>query len=174
MAKKRDLYGISLPLVLDEPMNHLDLDMRDALALALQAYAGAVLIVAHDRDLLEKLSTSCGLSRRRAVEAQEILISTRPVGCRIPLLAHALKNSAGHRREIKKEQRRARRIAGVVVSPEEIPIWAELRKLSKIFSAWVNSGRSKTHSGLAPDELTELLTRAGTKRQALERVEKIG
>ena len=29
--------------------------MRDALALALQAYAGAVLIVAHDRDLLEKI-----------------------------------------------------------------------------------------------------------------------
>ena len=42
-------------LVLDEPTNHLDLDMRDALALALQAYAGAVLIVAHDRDLLEKI-----------------------------------------------------------------------------------------------------------------------
>ena len=38
-------------LVLDEPTNHLDLDMRDALALALQAYAGAVLIVAHDREL---------------------------------------------------------------------------------------------------------------------------
>ena len=42
-------------LVLDEPTNHLDLDMRDALALALQSYTGAVLIVAHDSDLLEKL-----------------------------------------------------------------------------------------------------------------------
>ena len=42
-------------LVLDEPTNHLDLDMRDALALALQAYSGAVIIVAHDRDLLEKI-----------------------------------------------------------------------------------------------------------------------
>ena len=42
-------------LVLDEPTNHLDLDMRDALALALQAYSGAVIIVAHDRNLLEKI-----------------------------------------------------------------------------------------------------------------------
>ena len=29
--------------------------MRDALALALQAYSGAVIIVAHDRNLLEKI-----------------------------------------------------------------------------------------------------------------------
>ena len=42
-------------LVMDEPTNHLDLDMRDALALALQAYSGAVIVVAHDRSLLEKI-----------------------------------------------------------------------------------------------------------------------
>jgi len=44
-------------LILDEPTNHLDLHAREALEAALQAFGGSVLLVSHDRALLDAVGT---------------------------------------------------------------------------------------------------------------------
>ena len=40
-------------LILDEPTNHLDVDAREALVQALNAYTGAVILISHDRHMVE-------------------------------------------------------------------------------------------------------------------------
>ncbi len=51
------LIGFHKPhlLVLDEPANHLDIDSRAELIKSLNQYEGAVLIISHDRNLLESV-----------------------------------------------------------------------------------------------------------------------
>jgi ATP-binding cassette subfamily F protein 3 len=54
-------------LVLDEPTNHLDLESREALEAALDAFPGTVLLVSHDRALLDAVA-----HRLLAIEDREI------------------------------------------------------------------------------------------------------
>ena len=44
-------------LILDEPTNHLDLESREALEAALQGFAGSILLITHDRALLDAVGT---------------------------------------------------------------------------------------------------------------------
>jgi ATPase subunit of ABC transporter with duplicated ATPase domains len=59
--------GVNL-LVLDEPTNHLDLPAIEQLEEALEAYDGALLLVSHDRRLLDNVR----LDERWAVEAGRV------------------------------------------------------------------------------------------------------
>ncbi|MBX3596008.1 MAG: ABC-F family ATP-binding cassette domain-containing protein [Rhizobiaceae bacterium] len=57
--------------ILDEPTNHLDIDSREALALALNDFPGAVLLISHDRHLIEATVDRLWLVKDGTVQSYE-------------------------------------------------------------------------------------------------------
>jgi ATP-binding cassette subfamily F protein 3 len=55
-------------LILDEPTNHLDIDSRRALLDALNDYEGAVILITHDRSLMELVADRLWLAADGAVK----------------------------------------------------------------------------------------------------------
>ena len=78
-------------LILDEPTNHLDLESREALEAALQSFQGAVLLISHDRALLDAVG-----SRTIAVEDRRAALLRRRLG-RVPARARGARPGRAHR-----------------------------------------------------------------------------
>jgi ATP-binding cassette subfamily F protein 3 len=58
-------------LIVDEPTNHLDIESREALEDALRAFPGAILLVSHDRALLDAVGTRTVAVEDRALRSYE-------------------------------------------------------------------------------------------------------
>ena len=135
-----------------------------------------MLIVAHDRDLLEKIVDELWVVEEGGLHSysgdlNQYTASRLSSTTSGPRTSKALATDA----RSKKEQRRERAATRESLShlkKEVRNLEAELEEatteLQRIES---NLADEKTYSELAPDELTELLTQAGTKRQVLEQIE---
>jgi len=58
-------------LVLDEPTNHLDMLSKDVLKKALLNYSGALIVVSHDRDFLEGLTTKTVEFKNKGIQSYQ-------------------------------------------------------------------------------------------------------
>jgi len=133
-------------LILDEPTNHLDIESREALEDALMEYEGAVVLVSHDRALLEAVG-----SRTLVCESGEL--QSHPYGWaeyqrrrdeREAVDSAAAKKPARPRQQRKPSQKAARRAARLEEKVELAE--ADLRKLEEELAdptAWASPGRAE-------------------------------
>ena len=162
-------------LLLDEPTNHLDLDMRHALTMALQDYEGALVLVSHDRRLIENSVEEFLLVAERRLRAwdgtldeyRDWLLRRDARPRRVRSDSGARPNAAARRREearrreqfqpLRKALRETeRRIAGLE---------PEVRTLSSQLAD------TDTYQRLSSAELSDLIARYKRSRARLDRLE---
>jgi ATP-binding cassette, subfamily F, member 3 len=68
-------------LILDEPTNHLDVDAREALVRALNDYEGAVILISHDRHLVDACADRLWIVRGGTVRSYDGDIGTYRAEC---------------------------------------------------------------------------------------------
>jgi ATP-binding cassette subfamily F protein 3 len=120
-------------LVLDEPTNHLDVESCEALEAALEAFDGTVLMVSHDRALVDAIATHTlaledGVARLRAggytdllnLRAEAAAAPPAPAPRRPAPQARERKPAAAapERRPSQKNQREVRRLEGEITRVE--------------------------------------------------------
>jgi ATP-binding cassette subfamily F protein 3 len=134
-------------LILDEPTNHLDVDSREALIHALNDYEGAVILISHDRHLLEATVDRLWIVRGGTVASydgdlesykQESLAAARQAAARGA-------NGAGPRPDLKRSREDERREAAQrraelaplrkILTKQEKNIEALQKKIAAIDSA---------------------------------------
>ena len=167
-------------LLLDEPTNHLDLDMRHALMLALQDFGGALIVVSHDRSLLESTTDAFWLVAGGKVQQFDGDLEDYRQW-RIQQLADNGKapgsaaGDSGNRKEQKRQEAEERqRLAAI-----RKPLQTKLNKLEKSLEA-LSQEKAALDAFLASEDaysdanktrLTDSIRRQGEVATLLESVE---
>ena len=148
-------------LVLDEPTNHLDVESREALEAALEAFPGTVLLVSHDRALLDAVPDRIVAFEERVLRSydggwadleRERTAAAAPVEPE-PVPAKAVK-PARQRPQQKRGPSELERLEAEIEAAEKRVADLE-RRLS---DDWTNMDVLSAHRA-ARDELTSLLER---------------
>ena len=167
-------------LILDEPTNHLDLDMRHALEVALQDYAGAIVLVSHDRHLLRNAVEQLLLVNEGSVEDyagdveayEKWVLSANPAETPKPAAQPAPSTEDAGDRKARRQASADRRAQLQPLKKTIRTLEARLEKGQQALDALqaqLADGDLYTQS--AGDELAELLKQEGQLKRELAEIE---
>ena len=164
-------------LILDEPTNHLDVDAREALIQALNDYSGAVVIVSHDRHMLEMTAdrlvlVDSGTAKDFDGSIEDYIafvLAKEPAGSR-------REGANGEPRLNKKDQRKANaeaREKGQAARKNARHAEAELERLTTLRSAieLAMFDPSAADATLARLNMTDLMKRRGETAKQIQAAE---
>ena len=162
-------------LLLDEPANHLDLDMREALTLALQEFPGAVVLVSHDRHLLDTSVDELVLVANGTVtpwpddlDAYARWLRDRQRPATAPTDAAAPRNDARQKRQQAAQKREQLRPLKQKADKLERQLEACSESLKTLEQQLADQG---LYEASRARELAELVKQQGTQRQQLAQLE---
>jgi ATP-binding cassette subfamily F protein 3 len=170
-------------LILDEPTNHLDVDAREALIQALNDYSGAVVMVSHDRHMLEMTADRLVLVDKGtakdfdgSIEDYIAFVLAKDPGASQNGKANGGDKSSGNTGLNKKDQRRANaeaREKGQAMRKAAKLAEAELARLTSTLSSIDRAmfDPSTAESALANLNMSELMKRRGEAQKAVANAE---
>ncbi len=163
-------------LLLDEPTNHLDLEMRQALVMALQGFGGAIILIAHDRFLLESCVDEFYLVANGKVsdfsgdidDYQQWLNEDKKLTVKSVKSSEPSADKGLDKKQLRQQQAELRKKAA--------PLKKQADKLEKKIHQWQDElakvetllGDSEMYQAERKSELTELLKSQGNLKSDIE------
>ncbi len=160
-------------LILDEPSNHLDMDMRAALLVALQRYEGAVVLVAHDRFFMRQVAdefwlVSQGRVQRHTDTLEDVLALDAPASRDSEPETNRPSGTAAERRA----QRAAEREALKPLTREVKDIERKLSRVSQeLEELAAELADSERYAAMSNEEISERVARHGSNERRKDELE---
>ena len=161
-------------LLLDEPTNHLDLEMRHALEVALQGFAGAVVMVSHDRHLLSSCADRLLVVGQRRCEAFDGDLDDYARMLRERERATAASDGGSRDKVSARDQRRAAADKRAALKPlrDEARRWErEMERLEKALNALDEVLSDAALYQDEPERAAQLMREQGGLRKQMDEAE---
>jgi len=156
-------------IILDEPTNHLDIDSREALIQSLNAFEGAVILISHDRRLLEACADRLWVTANGAVTPYDGDLEAY----REELLAARRAERSDNRRD-GEDGRKAKRRAAAAARSERAALKRRLAEAEKEVDALTERktriAKALENPGLYDGSLADGPAKAAQLQQELSRV----